>query len=168
KPDGALSFILRARPRPGRPLTLVTLGRLWGVSESALVFARHENDAVDALAEHAVGAAIKLHLGQRKIGVVEVLPVKCFCVAVITGDCALVIVMHFERPDLKWLGFDCLVMLLGYGDDVEQPVGAAVFGNVLGSIRVGDIADERVAVPVFAAGELIEVVVAEGMLSHIP
>jgi hypothetical protein len=42
-----------------------------------------------------------------------------------------------------------------------------VLGDVLGSIRVGDAADERVPVPIFGAGELIEVVFAEGMLGHI-
>jgi hypothetical protein len=41
-----------------------------------------------------------------------------------------------------------------------------MFGGVLGSIRVGDTADQPVPVPVFAAGELAEVVFAEGMFGH--
>jgi len=57
-------------------------------------------------------------------------------------------------------------MLLRDGDDVEQPVGAAMLGDVLGSIRVADAADESVPVPMFGAGELAEVVFAEGMLGH--
>src|SRR5258707_875720 len=133
---------------------------------TALVFAGQQDDALDALAEHAIGAAIKLHHGQRKIRVLQLLPVKLFAAAVITGDRAFLIVVDLERPNLKWLGVDGAVMLLRNGDDVEEPIGAAVLGDVLGSIRVGDASDKSVAVPMFAAAELAELVFIEGMLGH--
>src|SRR5258708_39785617 len=41
-----------------------------------------------------------------------------------------------------------------------------MLGNILGSIRVGDGADERVPVPVFAAGERGQVVLGERGLVH--
>jgi hypothetical protein len=73
---------------------------------------------------------------------------------------------NLERPNLKWLCFDGLVVALRYGDDVEQPKGAALLGDVLDAIGVGDAANKRVPEPAFGAGELIEVVFAEGMLGH--
>src|SRR5258708_39048450 len=41
-----------------------------------------------------------------------------------------------------------------------------MLGNILGSIRVGDGADERVPVPVFAAGERAQGVLGERGLGH--
>src|SRR5882762_9567902 len=101
--------------------------------EGVLVFAGQEDDVIDTLADHAVGAAIKLHRGQRKIGVLKLLPVKLFAVAVVAGDRTLLIVMDLERPDLKRLCLDSLLVFLGNGDDVEQPIGAAMLGDALGT-----------------------------------
>jgi hypothetical protein len=49
--------------------------------------------------------------------------------------------MDLERPDLKRLCLDSLLVFLGNGDDVEQPIGAAMLGDALGTIGVGDAAD---------------------------
>ena len=88
------------------------------IEQGVSVFAGQEDDALNTLPDRAVSAA-KLHRGQRKIGVVEFLPVKLFAVAVVTGDRALLIVVDLERPNLKWLRFDGFAVPLGYGDDVE-------------------------------------------------
>jgi hypothetical protein len=47
-------------------------------------------------------------------------------------------------------------MLLGDCDDVEQPVGSALFGKELSAVGVEHRAIDAVAIPVFRAGELPE------------
>src|SRR5260370_17301136 len=78
----------------------------------ASVFARQEDDTLDTLAEHSIGAAIKLHLRQGKIRVVKLLPVRLLTVAVITDNRALLIAMDLDGPDLECLRFDVPVLLL--------------------------------------------------------
>ena len=50
-----------------------------------------------------------------------------------------------ERPHLKFFGGNALVVGLGEGDFIEQPVSAAVIGDMLGPVRENDFAVERVS-----------------------
>jgi hypothetical protein len=57
-----------------------------------------------------------------------------------------VIGLHREFPDLKPLGSDLLFVFLHDGDGVEQPIRAAVIGNVFRAVRENDITVEAVAI----------------------
>src|SRR5215468_752950 len=85
--------------------------------------------------DHVVGE-VECDFRERKIGVVELLPINLSAVAVLANDGAAMLAVDCEFPDLKRLGADRLFVPLRNGNDVEQPVSAAMLGNVLGSIRV--------------------------------
>ena len=66
-----------------------------------------------------------------------------------------------QLPDLEFLGGDLLLAALREGDLVEQPIGAALIGDVFGAVGEQDVAHQPVAVPVLAAGELAELMVGQ-------
>ena len=59
-----------------------------------------------------------------------------------------------QLPDLEFLARNRFLEALREGDLVEQPVGAALVGDVFGAVGKEDPAHQAVAVPMFAAGEL--------------
>ncbi len=66
-----------------------------------------------------------------------------------------------QLPDLKFLGGDPLLAALREGDLVEQPIGAALIGDVFGAVGEQDVARQPVAIPVLAAGKLAELIVGQ-------
>lgn len=59
-----------------------------------------------------------------------------------------------ERPHLKFLGGKAPVAAPGEGDFVEQPVSAALLGDILRAVGVEHIPDKGMRAPMFTAGEL--------------
>jgi hypothetical protein len=78
-------------------------------------------------------------------------------VAVLTGQGGRVVGIDGEFPHLKRFAGDTLVKALGKGDFIEQPIGSAVIGNMLGAVCIQHIAHQAVPVPMLAAGELPQV-----------
>ena len=68
---------------------------------------------------------------------------------------------HVEFPDLKRLTTNRLVVALSDGDFVEQPVGAALVGDVFGAVGEQNVSVEGVPVPMLATGKLAEFGFAE-------
>ena len=59
---------------------------------------------------------------------------------------------------MKSLGRDISALKLCESNLIEEPVGAAVVGDVFYAVRKGDLTVEKaMSVPVFGAGELIEI-----------
>ena len=67
----------------------------------------------------------------------------------------------FQFPELEFVGRHQLVEALRQSDFVKKPIGPAVLGHVFCAVGVEDVAGERVAIPVFAAGELRQVGLGE-------
>jgi hypothetical protein len=97
----------------------------------------------------------QLDLRQREIGERDRLCEDDLAVAVLTAEGCSAIRLHGELPDLKRCYHDGFDAALSQRDLVEQPVGAAVVGDVFRAISEEDIADETMAIPELAAGELV-------------
>ena len=104
---------------------------------------------------------------QRKIRVLDLLREHEIAVAVIAGERSGPVGPYGELPELKSCGGDSLVIGLNDRDFVEKPIRSAVLGNVLRAVGVENVAVNGVPIPVFAAGELRQVVFAECLRRHV-
>ncbi len=103
---------------------------------------------------------------QREIGVLDLLGEHDVAIAIVTSKRSGSVGTYGELPDLKFLGGDSLVEWLNDRDFVQKPIRSAVFGNVLRAGGVQNIAVDRMAIPVVAAGELCQVGLAESLRRH--
>jgi hypothetical protein len=115
--------------------------------------------------DHVVGE-VKCDFIQRKIRVLDLFSEHDIPVSIVAPKRSGPVGMYGEFPDLKFLGGDCLVVGLNDRDLVEKPIRPTVLGNVLGAVGVENIAVDPVPIPVFAAGELREIVFAESLRRH--
>ena len=93
---------------------------------------------------------------EREIGVLDFFAEDGVAVSVATGESGCLVGMNFQRPDLKFFGGDVSVVGLNESDLVEQPVGSAVFSDVLCAVGVENssidgMSDTTVRVPVNCA-----------------
>jgi len=112
-----------------------------------LILARQMDDVV---------GEVELHFVQREIGERDILRVNHVAVAIVTEDGSAVVRANLQLPDLKLFLSNAGFVLLSDGNDVEQPVGAALLGKELNAVSVEYRAIDAVAIPVFRAGELPE------------
>ena len=93
--------------------------------------------------------------GKREVGKFERLFEHLVAVAVLASeDAGLAHEIGLQRPHLKFFGGHALVVRLDERDFVEQPVSAAVIGDMLRSVRENHFAVEACAIPMLAAGKL--------------
>ena len=103
---------------------------------------------------------------QREIGVLDLLGEHDVAISIVARKRSGSVGTYGELPDLKFLGGDSLVVGLNDRDFVQKPIRSAVLGNVLRAVGVKNIAVDRMAIPVVAAGELRQVGFAESLRRH--
>lgn len=104
---------------------------------------------------------------QREIRVLDLLGEDDVAVAIVARKRTGPIGTYGEFPDLKFLGGNSLVVGLNDRDLVQKPICSTVLGNVVRAVGVENVAIDRVPIPVFAAGELREVALAESFRRHV-
>src|ERR1700678_2586881 len=104
---------------------------------------------------------------QRKIGVLNLFGEHDIAVAIVARERSGSVGTYGEFPDLKFLGGNSLVVGLNDRDLVQKPICSTVLGNVLCAVSVENVAVDPVPIPVFAAGELREVAIAESLRRHV-
>ena len=107
----------------------------------ASIFARQQ--------DHTVGE-VQVDFRQGKVGVVDGFREHHAAVAVLANQAGAAVGLHCQFPKLEFHGGDGL---LGERDGVQQPVRAALLGDVPRAVGVEDMARERVAIPVLGPGE---------------
>src|SRR5882672_1761692 len=103
---------------------------------------------------------------QREISVLDLLREDDLAVAIVTRKRSCSVGIYGEFPDLKFFGGNGLVVGLNDRDFVQKPVRSTVLGNVLRAVGIENVPVDSVPVPVFAAGELRELVFAESLCRH--
>src|SRR5580658_7855422 len=116
--------------------------------------------------DHVV-SEIKRDFIQREIRVLDLLGEHDVAVAIVARKRSGSVGTHGELPDLKFLGSNSLVVGLKDRDFVQKPICSTVLGNVLRAVGVENVAVDSVPIPVFAAGELREVAIAESLRRHV-
>ena len=104
---------------------------------------------------HVVGE-VELHFVKREVREGDLLSANRVPIAVVAVHGRATVGVNFQVPDLELFARNAGVMLLGNGDDVEQPVSAALVGKELCAVREEYRAVDAVAIPVLGAGELAE------------
>jgi hypothetical protein len=77
-------------------------------------------------------------------------------VAVLADEGGGVIGLDGQYPELEGFGDHCGDRL-GESETIEQPIGSVLFGNMLHTVGVENLAGEGMAIPVFRAGKLPQV-----------
>ncbi len=113
---------------------------------TALVFARQQDDAI---------GVPKGDAGLRKIREGYFLREDVGAIAILAGKSGPAS-LHLELPDLEGLRPDDRKADLCECDFVEQPIGSRVVGDVLCALCIGDAPVQRVPVPFFRAGKLLQ------------
>src|ERR1035438_1587089 len=99
---------------------------------------------------------VERDLLQRKICERYRLRIDDCVVTVLAEDCCTAIFGNGELPDLELFDGDAFVMLLRDSDNVQQPVGPALVGDVLCAVREQYRAIDAMPIPVLRACELAE------------
>ena len=94
---------------------------------------------------------------QREIGVLDFFGEHSVAVSVSAGESGCVVGMNSQYPNLEFFGSDYFVIGLNESNLVEQPVGSAVFSDVLCSVGVENRAIDGMSIPLFGSRELREI-----------
>jgi len=129
--------------------------------------ARAERWSILAWQVDDVVGEVQSDLIQRKIGVLDFLGEHDLAVAIVARKHSGSVGAYGELPDLKFLGGNSLVVGLNDRDFVQKPIRSTVLGNVLRAVGVENVAVDPVPIPVLAAGELREIVLAESLRRHV-
>src|SRR5664280_1913484 len=99
-------------------------------------------------------AVIEADLVERKIRERNPLRIDNVAVAVIASERRRPVVVYLQRPELKLLAGDVLVVTLRQRDYVQKPIGSGLVGDILCPVGEQHIAHDAVPVPLLAAREL--------------
>ena len=110
--------------------------------------------------DHVVGE-VEGNFIQRKVRELDFFREHDVAVAVIAGQRSGPVGTHGEFPDLKFLGGNSFVVRLNDRDFIEEPIRSAMLSQVLRAVGVKDVAVDGVPIPVFTAGELLQVAFVE-------
>src|SRR4029453_13740861 len=102
-----------------------------------------------------------------KVGKRDTLAADDAAIAVVDDQAGLLGGLDHERPDLERLAGDAPVEGLRPGNLIEQPVGAAVLGDVLRALGIQHRLDDAMAVPLLGAVEVGELGVSEVIRAHV-
>src|SRR3954453_23631680 len=96
-------------------------------------------------------------LNRRKIGKRNLFRVDGVIVAVSAAQGGRVVGIDLQGPHLKSLGHHALVMALRQSDFIQQPVSAALVGNIFRPVCAGNARVQPEAIPMLAAGEVPQI-----------
>jgi hypothetical protein len=91
---------------------------------------------------------------EREIGVFDVFAEDGVAVSVTAGESGCVVGMDSQCPNLEFFGSDFFVIGPNESNLVEEPVGSAVFSDVLCSVGVESHSIDGMSIPLFGSREL--------------